>query len=167
MKALSPSWTVEASAGTAESPPAKRLIVVVGFDGSPPARHALDRAAELLQYRSGALEVVFVAHLPVGAALSGQAYAEVREGLDEEARTLADEVRDRFAGVAYPWNFQRRDGSVPAELKSAAAEAHRRYGDTADIVIIVGGSAHRYHHFAGSVALSVARADAFPVLVVP
>jgi hypothetical protein len=111
--------------------------------------------------------VVYVAHLPVGAALSGQAFAQVRQGFDEEARALADEVRDRFAGKEYLWHFQRRDGGVTNELKAVAADAHRRYGDSAEIVIVVGGSAHRYHHVTGSVGSNVARSDTFPVLVVP
>jgi nucleotide-binding universal stress UspA family protein len=163
MKTLAPSWTREAAAGS----PAPRLIMVVGYDGSAPARHALDRAADLLRSRTGALEVVFVARLPVGATMSAAAFAEIRAGLDEQARALAAEVDDRLAGQDHPWHFQRRDGGVAAELKAVAADLRRRYGDTAEIVIVVGGPAHRYHHVAGSVAASVVRADAFPALVVP
>ena len=112
--------------------------MVVGYDGSPPARHALDQAVDLLRYREGALEVVFVAHLPVGATLSAAALAEVRQGLDEQARALAEEVRDRLAGQDHSWHFQRRDGAVAAELKAVAADVHRRYGETVEIVIVVG-----------------------------
>ena len=162
MKTLAPSWTVESMAGSAAGSPAKRLIMVVGYDGSPPARHALDQAVDLLRDRKGALEVVFVAHLPVGATLSAAAFAEVRQGLDEQARALAEEVRDRLAGQDHPWHFQRRDGAVAAELKAVAADVHRRYGETVEIVIVVGGSAHRYHHVAGSVGSGVVRADYFP-----
>jgi hypothetical protein len=56
---------------------------------------------------------------------------------------------------------------VANELKAVAADVHRRFGDTVEIVMVVGGSAHRYHHIAGSVASSVVRADSFPTLVVP
>jgi nucleotide-binding universal stress UspA family protein len=141
--------------------------MVVGYDGSPPAWRALDQAADLLRDRDGALEVVFVARLPVGAALSAAAMGEVRQGLDEQARALADEVRDRLAGQDHPWNFQRRDGAVASELKAVAADLRRRYGETAEIVVVVGGSAHRYHRIAGSVGANVVRADTYPALVVP
>ena len=152
---------------SAAGPSATPLIMVVGYDGSPPARHALDQAADLLRDRKGALEVVFVAHLPVGATLSAAAVVEVRQGLDEQARALGDEVRGLLAGQDHPWHFQRRDGAVAAELKAVAADMHRRYGDTVEIVIVVGGSAHRYHRIAGSVGSSVVRAATFPALVVP
>jgi hypothetical protein len=36
MKTLAPTWTVPAE-GTAAGPPAKRLLMVVGYDGSPRA----------------------------------------------------------------------------------------------------------------------------------
>jgi nucleotide-binding universal stress UspA family protein len=167
MKTLAPSWTQESMAGFAAGSPAKRLIMVVGYDGSPPARHALDQAADLLDHREGVLEVVFVARPPVGATLSAEAFAPVREGLDDQARALAEEVRDRLRGLDCPWNFQRRDGAVAAELKAVAADIRRRYGETVEIVIVVGGSTHRCHRIAGSVGSSVVRADAFPALVVP
>jgi nucleotide-binding universal stress UspA family protein len=141
--------------------------MVVGYDGSQPARRALDQAADLLRYREGALEVVYVAHLTVGATLSPEAIAEVRQAQDEQARALAEEVRDRLAGQDQPWHFQRRDGAVAAELKDVADDVHRQYGDTAEIVIVLGGSTHWYHHVAGSVASSVVRSDIFPTLVVP
>jgi nucleotide-binding universal stress UspA family protein len=167
MKTLAPGWTVEPVAASAAGPSATPLIMVVGYDGSPPARHALDHAADLLRDRKGALEVVFVAHLPVGATLSAAAVVEVRQGLDEQARALGDEVRGLLVGQDHPWHFQRRDGAVAAELKAVAADMHRRYGDTVEIVIVVGGSAHRYHRIAGSVGSSVVRADTFSALVVP
>ena len=56
---------------------------------------------------------------------------------------------------------------MATELKAVAAELHRRYGETARVVIVVGSSAHWYHHIAGSVALGIVRADTFPALVVP
>ena len=166
MKTLGSTWTAS-TAGIGAGPPAKRLIMVVGYDGSTPARHALEHAVDLLRYREGALEVVFVAHLPLGASLSVAAFAEVRQGLDEQARALAEEVRGRLAGQDHPWHFQRRDGPVAAELKAVAADVHRRYGDTVEIVIVVGDSAHRYHQVAGSVVSGVVRGATVPALVVP
>ena len=167
MDELSPRWGVEATAGTASSPPAKRLVMVVGYDGSDPARHALEEAEDLLSTREGSLEVVFVAHMPAGAALSGTAVPQVLQGLDEEEKNLAEEVRGRLVEQDNPWHFQRRDGSVPAELMAVASDLQREYGDTGEVVIVVGGSAHRVHHVAGGVGSSVARSDRVPVLVVP
>lgn len=167
MDELSPRWGVEATAGTASSPPAKRLVMVVGYDGSDPARHALEEAEDLLSTREGSLEVVFVAHMPAGAALSGTAVPQVLQGLDEEEKNLAEEVRGRLVEQDHPWHFQRRDGSVPAELMAVASDLQREYGDTGEVVIVVGGSAHRVHHVAGGVGSSVARSDRVPVLVVP
>ncbi len=166
MKTLPTSWTVRSAAPSASSA-SRCLIMVVGYDGSLPAQHALDQAADLLGCREGALEVVFVAHLPVGATLSVEAFTQVRQGLDEQARALAEEVRDRLTGQDHPWHFQRRNGAVATELKAVAADLQRQYGDTVEIVIVVGGAGHRYHHVAGSVGSSVVRSDAFPALVVP
>jgi nucleotide-binding universal stress UspA family protein len=167
MNDLTASWNLQATAGTAAGPPAKRLVMVVGYDGSEPARHALEEAEDLLSDREGSLEVVYVAHMPAGAALSGAAVPQVLQGLDEEEKKLAEEVHDRLVEQDHPWHFQRRDGSVPTELMAVASDLQNHYGDTAEIAIVVGGSAHRVHHVAGGVGSSVARADRVPVLVVP
>lgn len=165
--ALAPRLTREFAAGTAESPPAKRLITVVGYDGTPPARHALDQAVDLLRYREGALEVVYVAHVPLDVAYAPELLPEVKQGLDDQARALAEEVRHRLAGENHPWHFHRRDGAVPAELEAVADDVQRRYGDTAEIVIVMGASAHHHHHLPGSVGSRVVRSQTFPALVVP
>src|SRR4051812_26526620 len=150
---------LETTGGTAGSPPVRPLAVVVGYDGSEAARHALDLAADLLRDREGTLDVVYVAHLPAGAALSGEGVAEILRAHDEQATLLAEEVAHRLFGEGHPWQFQRRDGRVGAELLAVATDLHAHYGDTAEVVIVVGGSAHRYHHLAGSVGSCVVRAD--------
>jgi nucleotide-binding universal stress UspA family protein len=141
--------------------------MVVGYHGTQPARHALDRAVDLLQSREGALEVVYVAPLPESVALSPEGLAEVQQGLDEQARVLAEEVYHRLVGEDHAWHFQRRDGAVAAELKAVADDMQRRYADAAEIVIVIGASAHHHHHVAGSVGSSVVRSRTFPALVVP
>ena len=160
------SRTPEKMAGTA-SRFTKALVVVAGYDGSAPAGHALDHAADLLQGRDGSIEVVFVSHLPASAALSGPALAEIRQGLDDLAETLAEEVRARLVGGEHPWHFQHREGAVATELLGVAAEVDREYGGSADVVIAVGGPLHRYHHLVGSVGVSLVHSDRFPVVVVP
>src|SRR3954466_12753742 len=107
---------LETTAGAGGSSPVGRFAVVVGYDGSDPARHALDLAADLLRDREGTLEVVYVAHLPAGTALSGEGAFEILRAHDEQAALLAEEVRHRLVGEDHPWHFQRRDGRVGAEL---------------------------------------------------
>lgn len=146
---------------------AKELVLVVGYDGSPPAQRALDQAARLMQGREGWLEVVYVARMPSVAPLAPQATAQLMQGFDEESDRLEREVDERLAGAVRAWHFRRRDGSVAAELLELAREFKDRYGDSKDIGLVVGGAAHRYHRLAGSVGASLARADRFPLVVVP
>ena len=160
------SRTPEMTTGTSGRS-AKVLVVVAGYDGSAPAGRALERAADLLEGRDGLIEVVFVSQVPASAAFWGPAFAEVSKGLDEQAETLAEEVRARLAGADHPWHFQRRAGAVATELLTVAADLNDRYGDSADVVIVVGGPSHRYHHLVGSVGVGLVHADRFPVVVVP
>src|SRR5580704_3813430 len=51
-------------------PIARRLAVVVGFDGSESAYRALDAATQLISGRPGRVVVVYVAHLSAAAAFS-------------------------------------------------------------------------------------------------
>ena len=134
-----PTWTIEPSAGTPGLSAVGPLIVVVGFDGSPPARRALDRAAHLLQHRDDFLEVVYVTHLPTGAVLAPEALGEIQRGFDDQAGELAQEVRHHLLGRVGLWHFQCRDGVVPAQLMAVAGDLRDRYGDHADIVIVLAG----------------------------
>jgi nucleotide-binding universal stress UspA family protein len=143
------------------------LFLVVGFDGSKPARRALDSASGLLHDREGALEVVYVAHVPPGAALSSDAMVEVENALDDQEARLAGEVRSQLQASEPRWHFQRRNGAVPQELIAVADELRRQHGPEARVAVVVGGSAHKYHRFVGSVSMNLERVDRFPVLVVP
>jgi nucleotide-binding universal stress UspA family protein len=87
--------------------------------------------------------------------------------LDGETKALSEDVRSRFLGQEQRWHFQRRDGAIPVELMATAAELRQRSGDDAQIVIMVGGSKHWYHHVAGSVGSDIARHGQFPLVVVP
>jgi hypothetical protein len=89
--------------------------------------------------RESALEVVYDAQVPRGAALSADALAEIAQKRDQQSAALAKEVRRRLLGQEHPWHFQRRDGAVPTELLGVATDLHHRYGDTAEIIIVVGG----------------------------
>jgi len=157
----------EQTAGTANSPPSAPVFAVVGFDGSPPARRALDGAARLLHGRVGQLEVVFVASVPGVAAISAEATGAIETSLDGWERELSEEVRTRLEGHEVPWHFQRRDGAVAPELIAAADELRRLHGPDPKIVIVVGGSSQRHHRHFGSSTLDVVRHDRYPVVVEP
>jgi len=148
------------------TPPATDLRLVVGYDGSPPASRALEAAVNLLQGRTGRIEVVYVAHLPSMAALSPGAVTELETNFDdveEELRTMAaEQLRGREQG----WGFQRRQGLIAEELIGAAKDlgaVHRH----ATVVILVGSSSLVAHRVVGSVAVSLARHSPVPLVVVP
>ena len=58
-------------------------------------------------------------------------------------------------------------GAVAHELTAVADELRSQHGPEARIGVVVGGSAHKYHRFLGSVSMNLERVDRFPVLVVP
>ncbi len=149
---------------TTTTPPTGSLHLVVGYDGSPPASRALDAAANLLQDRSGRIDVVYVAHLSSLAMLSPGAIAELESDFDEIEQQLraaaAEQLRDRVAA----WGFERRQGIVPDEL-IAMATAIGAAGST--VAIVVGSSSHATHRVVGSVAVSLARHSPVPLIIVP
>jgi nucleotide-binding universal stress UspA family protein len=150
--------------GTA--PPGGDLYLVVGYDGSPPATRALDAAVRLLHGRAGTIEVVYVAHLPSIDALSPGAVAEMEASFDDVAAELRTAASEPLRGLEERWRFERREGLITDGLIAAAAglrDAHP--GDT--VVIAVGSSSHAMHRVVGSVAVSLARRSAVPLVVVP
>jgi nucleotide-binding universal stress UspA family protein len=150
----------------ATEPPAGNLYLVVGYDGSPPATRALDAAVRLLSGRSGTIEVVYVAHLPSIDAMSPGAVAEMEADFDDIAQELHTAASEQLRDREERWQFQRREGLIPDELIAVATgirDAHP--GDT--VVIAVGSSSHAMHRVVGSVAVSLARRSAVPLVVVP
>jgi nucleotide-binding universal stress UspA family protein len=141
--------------------------LIVGFDGSEPAYRALDAARRLISNRVGMIEIVYVAHPPVGAGMSSEAQVEISKGFDEAERQFAEEIRARFQGDEQRWRFQRRDGVIAHELLAAADELSRDYGDEATAVIVVGSAVQTYHHVVGSVPVSLVRHAKYPIVVVP
>ncbi|HUE08626.1 MAG TPA: universal stress protein [Acidimicrobiales bacterium] len=167
MSAETDAHVLEFAAKADSSTPRKEAILVVGYDGSPPSQQALEKAAELLESRNGWLEVVFVAHSPTPAPFAPEAVAELRQIFDEESAELEARAGSLLIHQQRHWRFQRRDGGVAGQLLAVADELQRRYGQTKDIGIVVGAAAHRLHHVAGAVAVSLARAGRFPLVVVP
>jgi nucleotide-binding universal stress UspA family protein len=150
----------------ATEPPAGNLYLIVGYDGSPPATRALDAAVRLMSGRSGTIEVVYVAHLPSVDALSPGAVAEMEADFDDIAQELHTAASEQLRDREERWQFQRREGLIPDELLAVATGIHDAHpGDT--VVIVVGSSSHAMHRVVGSVAVSLARRSAVPLVVVP
>jgi nucleotide-binding universal stress UspA family protein len=148
------------------TPPATDLRLVVGYDGSPPASRALEAAVNLLQGRTGRIEVVYVAHMPSMAALSPGAMAELETGFDDVEQELRTMATEQLRGRERSWGFERRQGLIAEELITAArdlgaADPH------ATVVIVVGSSSLVTHRVIGSVAVSLARHSPVPLVVVP
>jgi nucleotide-binding universal stress UspA family protein len=150
----------------ATAPSAENLYLVVGYDGSPPAARALDGAVRLLRGRTGAIEVVYVAHLSSVDSLSPGAVAEMEATFDDIARELHTAASEQLRDRDDRWRFERREGPVAEELIAAATDIRDAHpGDT--VVIAVGSSSHAMHRVVGSVAVSLARRSAVPLVVVP
>jgi nucleotide-binding universal stress UspA family protein len=148
------------------TPPATDLRLLVGYDGSPPARRALNAAANLLQGRPGRIEVVYVAHMPSYASLSPDAVVELETGFDDIERELRGTAAEQLQGREERWDFQRRQGLIAAELLAEAKDISAAHPD-ATVVIVVGSSSLVTHRIVGSVAVSLARHSPVPLVVVP
>jgi nucleotide-binding universal stress UspA family protein len=148
------------------TPPAGDLHLVVGYDGSPPARRALDAAVRLLQGRTGRIEMVYVAHIPSIDMMSPGALAQLESDFDEIEQELRTEVRERLGDREEGWGFERRQGIIADELIAAATGIRDDHpGD--NVVIVVGSSSHAMHRVVGSVAVSLARHSPVPLVIVP
>jgi nucleotide-binding universal stress UspA family protein len=147
-------------------PPAPDLHIVVGYDGSPPARRALDSAVSLLRGRTGRMDVVYVAHLSSTVMLSSGAVAEMESSFDEIEQELRTSAAGQLRGHELDWEFVRRQGPISEEL-IAVAKAIRDIHPGDVVVIVVGSSSETLHHVVGSVAVSLARHTPVPVIIVP
>jgi nucleotide-binding universal stress UspA family protein len=148
------------------TPPAADLRLVVGYDGSPPASRALDAAVNLLQGRTGRIELVYVAHLPSMAALSPGAVSELEIDFDDVEQELRTMAAEQLRGRAQSWGFERRQGLIAEELVAAAKDLGAA-NPHATVVIVVGSSSLVTHRVVGSVAVSLARHSPVPLIVVP
>jgi nucleotide-binding universal stress UspA family protein len=150
----------------ATAPPTGNLYLVVGYDGSPPAIRALDGAIRLLHGRAGSIEVVYVAHLPSIDSLSPGAVEEMEVTFDDIAQELLTTATEQLRDREERWRFERREGLVAEELTAAARDIHDAHPDDT-VVIAVGSSSHAMHRVVGSVAVSLARHSAVPLVIVP
>jgi nucleotide-binding universal stress UspA family protein len=154
------------TAMTTAPPPAEFVHLAVGYDGSPPAARALDAAVRLLQGRTGAIEVVYVAHLSSLVMLSAGAIGEMEEDFDEVEQELRAQAAEQLRASGAAWEFERRQGIIADELIAAAAAIRDEHpGET--VAIVVGSSSHATHRMVGSVAIGLARHSPVPLMIVP
>ncbi len=151
---------------SATTPPATDLRFVVGYDGSPPASRALDAAVNLLQGRTGRIEVVYVAHMPSMAALSPGAVSELEADFDDIEQELRTMAAEQLRGLEHDWGFERRQGLIAEQLIATAKDLGAAYPH-ATVVIVVGSSSLVAHRIVGSAAVSLARHSPVPLIVVP
>jgi nucleotide-binding universal stress UspA family protein len=151
---------------TNAAPPPTELRLLVGYDGTPPANRALRTAANTLQGRSGAIQVVYVAHIPGMASLSPGAVTELESDFDDIERELRDMAGVELRGRVESWEFERREGLIAEELLAAAKDTSAAHPD-ATVVIVVGGSSLAAHRVVGSVAVHLARHSPVALLIVP
>jgi nucleotide-binding universal stress UspA family protein len=150
--------TVPSSAG--------KLYLVVGYDGSAPAVRALDAAVRLLHGRDGSIEVVYVAHMTTTEMMSADAIAEMEGIFDDMEQALHAQAGEQLRGHEERWTFERRQGLIAQQLSEVAAGiAHAHPEDT--VTVVVGSSSQAAHHMVGSVAVSLARHAAVPLVIVP
>ena len=145
----------------------RRLVVVVGFDGSESAYRALDSATHLISGRTGNIVAVYVAHPSATAELSPEGLVEMRNGFDALEQQFTEGIRSRLDLVEQRWRLERRDGGIAHELVAAADQVSRDNGTDATVVIVVGSAMHTYHHVVGSVPVALVRHAKYPIVVVP
>lgn len=153
-------------------PPEPEAPALLAFDGSDPARHALDRAAALLRPRPALAACAWqsVAHRAAVAKLAvpDEVARKGAEAIDEGARRQAEShARDAAAQMsAQGWQCDvaavKTARSVPGALVIAAE-------DQAAAVVVTGtrGRSRIAAALLGSTAESILRHAGRPVLLVP
>ena len=139
------------------------LVLVVGYEGSDPARRALAAAGRILHGREGWIEVVYVAPSGGGDHDSPGPAADVTDSLGPAAVDLHYEVRSVLEAQKEPWRLRSTSGAVAAELIAAARAIAREGGPSRTVVVVVGSD----HRLAFSVPITLARQSGFPVVIVP
>lgn len=148
-------------------PSTGNLYLVVGYDGSAPAVRALDAAARLLRGRTGAIEVVYVAHLTTAEMMSADAIAEMEVSFEEAARDLRVQAGEQLLlHEEDRWAFERGEGMITDALIRAAGKLRDAHPDD-NVAIVVGSSSQAMHRMVGSVAVSLARHSPVPLVIVP
>lgn len=138
-------------------------VIVVGFDGSTPAEHAVAYAAGLARRTRGTLIVAYILATAARGGLAG--LAPLGAEMTEDWRSDPDEgiqkvAEDILAGTGTSWDFVTARGEAAAALEHLADE---RRAD----VVVVGRSRVPARHVLGSVPARLARHAHCPITVVP
>ena len=139
------------------------LVMVVGYEGSDPARRALAAAGRILGDREGWIEVVYVEPTEGGDDHSSEPAADVTDSLGSTAVDLRYEVRSVLEAEKQPWRLRSTSGAVAEELVEAARAIAHEGGPSRTVVIVVGSD----QRLAFSVPITLARKSGFPVVIVP
>src|SRR5271169_183859 len=139
------------------------LVLVVGFEGSDPARRALAAAGRILRGRAGWIEVVYVEPTEGGADEWSEPAADVMDSLGSAQVDLHYEVRSVLEAEKQPWRLRSTSGAVAEELTRAARAIAHEGGPSRTVVIVVGSD----RRLAFSVPITLARQSSFPVIIVP
>jgi hypothetical protein len=141
----------------------RSLVLVVGYEGSDPARRALAGAGRILGDREGWIEVVYVEPTEGGDDDSPEPAADVTDSIGSAAVDLHYQVRSMLEAEKQPWRLRSTSGAVAVELLEAARSIAHEGGPSRTVVIVVGSD----HRLAFSVPLTLARQSGFPVVIVP
>jgi nucleotide-binding universal stress UspA family protein len=147
------------------TPPGQQssLVLVVGFEGSDPARRALAAAGRILGDREGWIEVVYVKPTEGGDQDPAQPTADVIDSVGSAPADLHYEVRSLLDAEKQPWRLRSASGAVAEELIAAAGAIAQEGGPSRTVVIVVGSD----HRLTFSVPVTLARRSGFPVVIVP
>jgi nucleotide-binding universal stress UspA family protein len=144
---------------------AQSVTLVVGFDGSEPARRALIWGADLIRTRPGTLHVVYADHVLIDSDLSGFGRAEMDESRDEKAASVAESAAEIAGAAGVPYTFERRQ-EPPADAIVHAAGIHAAAEPASATVIVTGRPHHAAHQIVGSVPVRLLHQSPYPVLTI-
>ncbi|HTV12253.1 MAG TPA: universal stress protein [Acidimicrobiales bacterium] len=139
------------------------LVLVVGYEGSDPARRALAAAGRILQDRQGWVEVVYVKPTAGNDQDLSEPAADVTDSLGPAQADLHYEVRSLLEAEKRPWKLRSTSGAVAEELIEAARAIAHEGGSSRTVVIVVGSDRRREF----SVPVTLSKRSSFPVLIVP
>jgi nucleotide-binding universal stress UspA family protein len=139
------------------------LVLVVGYEGSDPARRALAAAGRILRDREGWIEVVYVEPTEGGDHDSSEPAADVMDSLGSAQVDLHYNVRSVLEPGRQSWRLRSTSGAVAEELIEAARAIAQEGGPSRTVVIVVGSD----RRLAFSVPITLARRSGFPVVIVP
>lgn len=132
-------------------------VIIVGFDGSPTAEHALYYALGGARRRGSALVVVYVTGPAVATGPFGVTAVATDPGTIDDLRSRVESLAAQYDVRA---SFLTVMGEPSAALVRIAAE---RRADA----VVVGASTAMLHRVFGSIAARLVRRCHCPVTVVP